>query len=130
MESRGLPKPWVSEVALKGDASTRRYSRLTDTTGTTAIMVRYPREVLWQVERDLLAREWCERNGLRVPRLLDHPAGSNWAIVEDFGPDDAEHTLKSAAPSAQLRLTKRLVEALGMLSRLAPSALPAVESTP
>jgi len=124
MESRGLPNPWVSEVALKGDASTRRYARLTDATGNTAIIVRYPREVLWQVERDLLAREWCERNGLRVPRLLDHPAGSNWAIVEDFGPDDAEHTLKSAPPGTRLRLTKRLVEPLAVLSRLVPSDLP------
>lgn len=124
MESQRLPNPWVSEVALKGDASTRRYARLTDSTGNTAIMVRYPREVLWQVERDLLAREWCEHNGLRVPRLLNHPAGSSWAIVEDFGPEDAEHTLTSAPPSTQLRLTKRLVEPLAVLSRLVPSDLP------
>ena len=124
MDLHDLPKPWVTEVALKGDASTRRYARLTDTNGNTAIMVRYPSEVVWQVERDLRVREWCEGKGLKVPKLLDHRAGSNWAVVEDFGPEDAEHTLKSVSPGTQLRMILRLVEPLRLFSRLVPSELP------
>jgi hypothetical protein len=87
-------------------------------------MVRYPSEVVWQIERDLLVRDWCEGKGLRVPRLLNHRVGSSWAIVEDFGPQDAEQTLKSVPPGTQLRMTLRLIEPLGVFSRLVPSELP------
>lgn len=124
MDEQPTPKPWIEEKPLAGDASTRRYARLTDAVGNAAVMVRYPDEVFWQIERDLDVRSWCARQGLRVPALLEHPPGSNWAVVEDFGPSDAEDTLQAATASGQLTLTKRLVGPLVLLSRIAPSTLP------
>lgn len=124
MDDRPLPGPWITEEALAGDASTRGYARLRDANGNSAVIVRYPDEVLWQIARDLEVRSWCARLGLRVPALLEHPPGSSWAVVEDFGPTDAEHRLQSAPPKTHLPLTKRLVEPLAVLSRIAPSRLP------
>ncbi len=124
MDTRKLPAPWVRESPLAGDASTRRYSRLWDSGGATAIMVRYPEEVRGQIGRDLETRSWCERHGLRVPALLAHPAGSDWAVVEDLGSADAEHTLSAAPAGDRVALVLRTLVPLASLAGLATSELP------
>jgi len=97
---------------------------LTDRNGNSAILVRYPREVESQIERDLETRSWCEQHGLRVPVLIAHPPDSTWAILEDFGAADAEVSLRSAAPGDRLALLLRLTEPILALADVSPSALP------
>lgn len=125
MDSAHLPEPWMTEEPLAGDASTRTYSRLTDRNGNSAILVRYPREVARQIERDLGIRSWCELNDVRVPALVAHPPGSAWAVLEDLGSADADGTLRSAAPDERPGIALRLCEPIASLARIAPAALPA-----
>jgi hypothetical protein len=81
--------------------------------------------VAWEIERDLEARSWCELHGVRVPNLVEHPSGSDWAMVEDLGSADAEFALRSSAPGERLALTVRLSEPLCTLSLIDPASLPA-----
>jgi aminoglycoside/choline kinase family phosphotransferase len=124
MDSERPPEPWIAADHLIGDASTRRYARLVDRRGHTAILVRYPGEAVARFERDLAARSWCEAHGLRVPALLEHRPGSDWAVVEDFGPIDAEQTLRSVHPTERRTLTMRLSEPIVRLGGIAHSELP------
>jgi len=97
---------------------------LTDGHGNSAILVRYPRDVASQIERDLATRSWCERHGLRVPALVAHPLAAAWAVLEDFGSADAEVSLRSAAIGDRLPLLIRLTEPILALAGVPPSALP------
>jgi len=125
MDTRQLPAPWVRETPLAGDASTRRYSRVWDSSGATAILVRYPEDVRGQIVRDLETRSFCERHGVRVPSLLAHTAGSDWAVVEDLGPADAELTLIAAPAGGRFDLMLRTLVPLASLASMATSELPA-----
>ena len=95
-----------------------------DRHGSSAILVRYPSDVALQIERDLETRWWCELHGLRVPALVDHPPGSDWAVLEDFGSDDADIALKSAADEDRLPMVMRLTEPIVRLGGIPPSVLP------
>jgi len=124
MMSRNLPENWVRQQPLAGDASTRSYSRVWDSNRASAILVCYPEDIHWQIERDLEVRAWCESRGVRVPRLLDHHPDSGWAVIEDLGPGDAEQTISGAHPDLRAALTARLVEPLGVLAGIPTSELP------
>jgi aminoglycoside/choline kinase family phosphotransferase len=126
MESAAfLPEPWIRDQILPGDASTRRYARLWDRHDRTAILVSYPKSVRGQMSRDLEVRTWCTENDLRVPALLDQDVGKGWAVLEDFGPDDAECTLEGAPPADRKTLGLQFIEPLVTLGGLPPTSLPA-----
>jgi aminoglycoside/choline kinase family phosphotransferase len=124
MKEISLPSPWVREVALPGDASTRRYARVWDHTDRTAMLVRYPKVVRGQMERDLEVRAWSAARGLRVPALIDHDLDQGWAILEDFGADDAESALKSMPRS------DRLTRGVGLFTPLATLAAAELSDLP
>jgi aminoglycoside/choline kinase family phosphotransferase len=113
---KNLLPPWIERCELAGDASTRSYERLRDAGGTTAILVTYPPPLRNAIEPHLRVRSWCEERGLPVPRLLACDAGEGWALVEDFGTDDAAARLARCAPEGRFEL---LLAALGPLSTLA-----------
>jgi aminoglycoside/choline kinase family phosphotransferase len=118
-------KPWVRDQILPGDASSRRYARLWDRHDRTAILVSYPENVRGQMSRDLEVRTWCTENGLRVPALLDQDLGNGWAVLEDFGPDDAESVLEDAPPGDRKELGLHFIAPLVTLVGLPPTSLPA-----
>ena len=120
-----LPKPWIREQTLLGDASCRRYSRLWDRHDQTAMLTLYPKSVRGQMVRDLEVREWCAAHGLRVPALLDHDLGEGWAVLEDFGPRGAEGTLEDAPAGVRGELGLRFIAPLVSLAGLEPAVLPA-----
>jgi aminoglycoside/choline kinase family phosphotransferase len=119
-----LPKPWVREHILLGDASCRRYARLWDREDRTAILVRYPKHVRGQMKRDLDVRTWCAAKGLRVPALLEHDPGEGWAVLEDFGPDDAESVLDDAPRGVRGELGLQFIAPLIRLAEFEPANLP------
>ena len=119
-----LPKPWIREQTLLGDASSRRYARLWDRHDRTAVLTFYPRIVRDQMSRDLEVREWCAAHGLRVPSLLDQDSGEGWAVLEDFGPDDAESSLEDAPPDIRGELGLRFIAPLATLAGFRPTDLP------
>ena len=120
----GLPQPWIRQQALAGDASKRQYYRVWDRFDDSAILVHYPPTLRQQLPRDLEVRSWCETRGLRVPALFaeDQPAG--WAVVEDFGPRDAEVALQRAAPEDRPSLTRTCLNPLARIAELNPADLP------
>jgi aminoglycoside/choline kinase family phosphotransferase len=119
-----IPKPWVREQELVGDASCRRYARIWDSCDRTAILARYPSTVRSQIERDLEVRAWCEAKGLRVPALLDHDLDRGWVVLEDFGPDDAEISLEKTPAEGRQALTQRFLIPLARLAGFVPKDLP------
>jgi aminoglycoside/choline kinase family phosphotransferase len=125
MESmEGLPKPWIRERALAGDASCRQYARIWDRHDHSAILARYPKRVRNQMARDFEVRTWCAMRGLRVPSLLDHDVDAGWAVFEDFGPDDAEASLENTPAGERRSLARQLLVPLTSLGRVQPSDLP------
>ena len=119
-----LPKTWIREQTLLGDASSRRYARLWDRHDRTAMLTFYPKSVRSQLSRDLEVRAWCAAHGLRVPALLDHDLGEGWAVLEDFGPDDAESALEKFPAGVRGKPGLLLIAPLVSLAGLQPSDLP------
>jgi aminoglycoside/choline kinase family phosphotransferase len=119
-----LPKPWVRDEKLKGDASARSYSRLWGPHGGTAILVRYPQIDRSRLERDLEVCEWCRRQGLRVPAVIDHDVTRGWAVLEDFGERDAEQEITAAEEGERLALGMRAISPLVTFAGMAPGDLP------
>jgi len=95
-----------------------------DASGASAILVRYPEDIRWQIERDLEARAWFDAHDVRVPALLEHRPEAGRAVIEDLGPADAEQTLGEAPPGERSALTARLLEPLVVLAGIAPAELP------
>lgn len=123
-----IPEPfsrsrWDRTEALTGDASTRRYSRLSRS-GRTAIQVEYPESVRFQFERDLEVLAWCRDRGIRVPDLLAVDLAGGRAILEDLGADDAEAALEAAPPNDRSALWERTLEPLKQLAKIDPVDLP------
>ncbi len=119
-----LPKPWVRDEKLRGDASARSYSRLWSADGETAILVRYPQVDRRRLARDLEVCEWCRRQGLRVPAMIDHDVTGGWAVLEDFGESDAEQEITAALVGQRLALGMRAIAPLVTFSKMAPGDLP------
>jgi aminoglycoside/choline kinase family phosphotransferase len=115
---------WAREEALAGDASTRRYSRLWDHAGKTAILVQYPRTIRSQMKRDIAVRSWCCDRGLRVPTIGEKDIEAGWAVIEDFGPEDAEASMFAATSSDRMALCFRALQPLAVLAAQSPEILP------
>ncbi len=119
-----LPEPWIHEEILPGDASSRRYGRLRDATGQTAILVRYPTADRYQLARDLEVRSWCDAHGLRIPGLIERDLERGWAVLEDFGENDADRALTTAPAAERLGMALRAVDPLVVLATASPTDLP------
>jgi aminoglycoside/choline kinase family phosphotransferase len=72
------------------------------------------------MERDLEVRAWSAARGLRVPALIDHDLNQGWAVLEDFGTDDAERILERIPKGDRL---KRGADLFGPLTTLAAAEL-------
>jgi aminoglycoside/choline kinase family phosphotransferase len=118
-----LPDRWVRREALAGDASTRRYWRLWNREGRTAVLAHYPPDAAASIRRDLAVLRWFDRIGIRVPAVLDHGLESGWLVVEDLGPDDAEATLEITPEHLRLDLMLPTLDPLATLAGFDPTGL-------
>jgi aminoglycoside/choline kinase family phosphotransferase len=118
------PSRWDRIDALAGDASVRRYSRLSKA-GRTAILVDYPESVRGQLTRDLEVLSWCRDRGIRVPGVVAVDLSGGRAILEDLGTDDAEIALDRMSQAERSLLVERALRPLERLAELAPERLPA-----
>lgn len=121
----GRQREFAARVKLHGDASSRRYYRLVDTTGDSAIEARYPVAERQMLLRDLEVHQWLHRNGLRVPRLLEIDPDQDRVVLEDFGALDAEATLAARSGEDRLTAALTLVRPLAVLAGLPVVHLPA-----
>ncbi|WP_417253316.1 aminoglycoside phosphotransferase family protein [Celeribacter sp.] len=80
--------PWSGALstALAGDASRRRYHRLTDHTGRTAILMDAPPEAGEDVRPFLKVAAYLRKSGLSAPEIYAADETQGFLILEDFGP--------------------------------------------
>jgi aminoglycoside phosphotransferase len=116
---------WVRSEPLAGDASTRRYRRLTDRRGRTAILAEYPPDLRPILARDLEVMSWLAGVGLRLPAVFDRDLASGRALLEDLGPADADSALRAAPEAERPRLAAALLSPLEVLAAQPVASLPA-----
>lgn len=113
--------PWDAAERLAGDASSRVYYRLRRGCQTMLLVV-YSSGFRDRLARDLETVRRVAATGVRVPIL--HHWGPTWALLEDFGPDDAEATLRRMAPDRRAVEGPRLAVPLGRLATMDPRRVP------
>ena len=122
---KNLLPPWIERCDLAGDASTRIYERLRDAGGNTAVLVTYPPPLRGAIESHLKVRSWCEDRGLPVPRLLDCDTDEGWALVQDFGREDAAAQLARCEPARRFELLLAALDPLRTLASMPVAEAPA-----
>jgi len=108
-------------VALSGDASTRRYYRVTHA-GVTSVLALYPEpfepdQLPFLVVRNLMAG-W----GLPVPEVLDTEPSLGIVLLEDLGDLTLQEALREAAPGRRTELYRQALDQLVVLQREAARA--------
>ena len=106
-----------AEVApLPGDASFRRYFRLTRAGGERAMLMHAP-----PPHEDpapfLHVAHWLNHHGMRGPAILAEDAGAGWVLTEDFGNDRMRDWLDEH-PGEERAAYEAAVDALAALHRL------------
>ncbi len=109
--------PWANatRTPLAGDASNRRYDRLTDpATGRTAVLMDSPPNKGEDVRAFVNVARYLQSIGLSAPELLAEDAEHGFLLLEDFGDDlfarvlerepQKEHDLYEAATDVLLHL--------------------------
>ncbi|WP_120633014.1 aminoglycoside phosphotransferase family protein [Ruegeria sp. EL01] len=82
--------PWAnaSRAPLAGDASNRRYERLTDpVNGRTAVLMDAPPEKGEDVTPFVRVAEYLRSNGLNAPEIYAEDAQYGFLLLEDLGDD-------------------------------------------
>lgn len=103
---------------LPGDASFRRYFRLSRGGGETAMLMHAP-----PPHEDpapfLHVAHWLNDNGMRAPAILAEDAGAGWVLTEDFGNDRMRDWLDDH-PGDERAAYAAAVDALAALHSLPP----------
>jgi len=115
---------WILREPLAGDASSRRYSRLRQADGGTAILAEYPAEARSAMGRDLDVLHWLADTGLRVPEVLSHDLDEGWLVLEDLGTEDAEQRLRHASEGERSTLVRAAIEPLSVLASIDIGSFP------
>jgi aminoglycoside/choline kinase family phosphotransferase len=110
---------------LPGDASFRRYFRLTRAGRGTAMLMHAP-----PPHEDpapfLHVAHWLNAHGMRGPAILAEDAAKGWVLTEDFGNDRMRDWL-DLNPADERAAYEAAVEALAALHRLPPGPFPAYD---
>ena len=104
---------------LPGDASFRRYFRLTRANGTGAMLMHAPPP--YEDPRPFLdVARWLADNGMRAPSIMAEDAGAGWVLIEDFGDWRLREWL-DANPGHEAALYEAAVDTLVAIHRLEPA---------
>lgn len=110
---------------LPGDASFRRYFRLSRASGESAMLMHAP-----PPHEDpapfLHVAHWLNTHGMRGPAILAEDATQGWVLTEDFGNDRMRDWL-DLNPADERAAYEAAVEALAALHHLPPGPFPAYD---
>jgi aminoglycoside/choline kinase family phosphotransferase len=112
--------PTTGATALSGDASTRRYFRLTPKDGASSIVALYPDPF------DALATPFhtvgqaLVQMGLPVPKILDHDGPLGIYEQEDLGDLTLQHVLTAAPAQQKVDLYREAIDEIVQAQREAP----------
>jgi hypothetical protein len=106
---------------LPGDASFRRYFRLTRDRESAMLMHAPPPHE--DPAPFLHVAHWLNANGMRAPAILAEDAAQGWVLTEDFGNDRMRDWL-DANPADERAAYEAAVDALAALHRLPPGPFP------
>ena len=99
---------------LAGDASFRRYFRLTR--GSDSAMLMHAPPPHEDPRPFLHVARWLTEEGLRAPKILARDAASGWVLIEDFGDDRMREALE-ADPSREQAIYAEAIDTLVTLHR-------------
>ena len=110
-------------VPLAGDASNRRYLRLTLPDGTRTVVMDAAPERGEDVRSFVAVTGWLRAGGLSAPRILAADETRGFLLLEDLG-DDLFARVCAAAPAAEPELYAAAVDVLAALAeRRAPAGM-------
>nr|WP_321249883.1 phosphotransferase [uncultured Ruegeria sp.] len=118
--------PWAnaSRAALAGDASNRRYERLTDPdTGRTAVFMDAPPDKAEDVAQFVRVAEYLRSNGLNAPEIYAEDMEFGFLLLEDLG-DDLFARVLEKNPKQELALYETATDVLIHLHNAPTLSLP------
>jgi len=107
-------------TALSGDASTRRYFRLTPKEGPTTIVALYPDPFDALATPFYTVGQALIQMGLPVPKLLDHDGALGVYEQEDLGDLTLQHVLVEASAQQKVDLYREAIDEIVQAQREAP----------
>lgn len=113
---------------IAGDASNRRYDRLTRPDGSTVILMDAPPEKGEDVRPFVRIAEYLVAIGLSAPRIFEMDVENGFLLIEDLA-DALFARLMAQASDQQMPLYCAATDALVHLHRADPIALPACDAT-
>lgn len=105
---------------LSGDASTRRYFRLTPPAGLTSIIALYPDPFDAAATPFYTVGQALIQMGLPVPKLLDHEGALGIYEQEDLGDLTLQHVLDGASAGQRVDLYREAIDEIVLAQREAP----------
>jgi hypothetical protein len=112
---------------LAGDASNRRYDRLTNPDGTTAVFMDAPADKGEDVRPFVRIAEFLIQNGLSAPRILAQDPENGFLLIEDLG-DALFARLMVGAPDMTAPLYTAATDMLVALHKAMPPDLPVCDT--
>ena len=109
-------------AALSGDASTRRYFRLTPKEGPSSIVALYPDPFDALATPFYTVGQALIRMGLPVPGLLDHDGPLGVYEQEDLGDLTLQHVLAGASDQQKVDLYREAIDEIVQAQREAPTS--------
>ena len=104
-------------AALSGDASTRRYFRLTPKDGRSSIVALYPDPFDALATPFYTVGQALIQIGLPVPRLLDHDGPLGVYELEDLGDLTLQQVLTDASPQLKVDLYREAIDEIVQAQR-------------
>ncbi|MGZ9809159.1 aminoglycoside phosphotransferase family protein [Pseudoroseicyclus sp. H15] len=107
-------------LPLQGDASTRRYWRLTGPKRQSALLMIAPPEL---IPRFASMADHLRLLGLAAPEVFEADEEAGFALIEDLGPDTLATRLRRK-PSREPKAAALVADLLAFLARTTPPELP------
>ena len=110
----------IDVAALSGDASTRRYFRLTPSAGPSSIVALYPDPFDSVATPFYTVGQALIQMGLPVPKILDHDGALGVYEQEDLGDVTLQNALESASIQQKIDFYREAIDEIVTAQREAP----------